>query len=75
MLVIALPAVFVNVVVLVYILGVFKLFALSDNLAWKTSVNMLALGIKIVGNKLMLELLKWTTGVADFWYIDTLLFY
>ena len=64
MLVIALPVAFVNSVVLAYILGVFKLFALSDNLAWKTSVNMLALGIKIVGNKLMLELLKWTTGVG-----------
>jgi hypothetical protein len=51
------PCLFMFGVLALLVVGIFALFRLKDNVGWKIFVTVLALGIKILGNKILLGLL------------------
>ena len=67
---IGLPALFVLAVMFLYVTVVFSLFNLYRSSIWKVFVTILAFGVKIIGNKLMLRMVTGSTT----WAIDWALF-
>ena len=72
---IATPVSFVLLVVLLYVLGIFALFAVIDHPAWAVFVTMIAQLVKVIGNKAFLSILKKLGLGAAPWYIDFMLFF
>lgn len=66
------PSLFTFGVVMLYVTVIFWLFGLYDATAWQVSVTLLALGIKIVGNKRVVMLLS--SGKLAAWVVDFQLF-
>jgi len=69
----ALPTLFVAFTIFVLTLGVFELFRQKESNAWKSSVALLALGLKVAGNKVLLMLLgssehSWVADMNMFMY-------
>ena len=71
---IAAPIMFIFGMVLGYVLLIFKAFSWYEHTAWKVFITMVAQGVKIVGNKFMLKLMKGLAGKTDFWYADLLMY-
>ena len=68
----ALPVLFTTAVGTFYILALFSLFDLHDSIQWKVFVSLIALGIKVTGNKG--ELILITKGRIAGFVGDTMLF-
>jgi hypothetical protein len=66
------PSMFTICILMLYVTVVFALFGLFDNSAWKVAVTVLALAIKVVGNKCVVVLLS--TGSMPAWTADFQLF-
>ena len=55
---IALPIFFIYTVLVGYVFVVFAAFNMFDSISWKVFISLLAQGIKVLGNKAMLKLMK-----------------
>ncbi|GMI30351.1 hypothetical protein TeGR_g822 [Tetraparma gracilis] len=63
---IALPNLFTYFVLMLLVVGIFALYDAYEHPGWKVAVTILALGIKVVGNKALLGLL----GTLPMWLVD-----
>ncbi|GMI45157.1 hypothetical protein TrCOL_g10621 [Triparma columacea] len=71
--IIALPALFTCLMIVVYTSLIFALYNAYDNDAWKAAISVLALLVKVIGNKVEIKLLKIIDDrIADLIDIDDL---